>query len=194
MLERLLKSKTEVKVLSVVLFHDGMHLREIARWADISPPQAKKELDSLIGMGVLLKEEKGNLRLYRKKPDCPFLKELVGLYLKTDGVVAMLAKAFGKIKGIRYAFIYGSFASGKFTERSDVDVMIVSDIGDGIFSDACFGVQRKTGREVNWVHWTEKEFGGKLEDGGGFVKSVMRGKKIWLAGDEDGFARAVEKE
>ncbi len=183
MLERLLKSRTEVKVLSVVLFHEGLHLREIARRADTAPPQAKKELDCLIGMGVLLKEEKGNMRLYRKNPTCPFLKELTGLYLKTDGVVAMLAKAFEKIEGIKYAFIYGSFANGKFSERSDVDVMVVSDIDDDIISKACFEVQRKQEREINWVHWTEKEFEGKVKDMGGFVKSVMKGKKLWLVGD-----------
>ena len=44
MLNLILRSKAEVKVLSVILFQDGLHLREIARQANISPFEARREI------------------------------------------------------------------------------------------------------------------------------------------------------
>ena len=53
MLETLLYSKAEVDVLGIVLFEDGLHLREIARRAKRPAPQAMRELNRLVRAGLL---------------------------------------------------------------------------------------------------------------------------------------------
>jgi len=82
MLERLFKSGAEVKVLGVILFEDGLHLREIARRSNLSSYETKRELDNLTEIGILNKEKKGNLALFFQNKDCPILKDLKNLYLK----------------------------------------------------------------------------------------------------------------
>ncbi|MCK4319010.1 hypothetical protein KAW38_00370 [Candidatus Micrarchaeota archaeon] len=86
MLERLLRSKAEVSILGIVLFQEGLYLREIARMASLSPSEAKKELDNLVSLGVLRKKRHGNQVFFSLNANCPFLDELKGLYLKTEGV------------------------------------------------------------------------------------------------------------
>ena len=51
MLEKLLHGKAEVNLLGVVIFIDGLHLREIARKVGISSSEAKRELDILVSAG-----------------------------------------------------------------------------------------------------------------------------------------------
>jgi len=81
MLERLFRSKAEVGVLKVVLFTEGLHLREIARRAGIPSSHAKRELDNLAGLGLLFTERKGNLVLFYTDRRCPFLEDLRNLFI-----------------------------------------------------------------------------------------------------------------
>lgn len=188
-----MRSNAEVNVLGVVLFSENLHLREISRRAGVSPPEAKRELDNLLSLGVLRKEAKGNLSLFRLNRGCPFLKELTGLYLKTDGLFEQVKDAVSSVGGVKYAFIYGSFARDDFNEASDVDVFVVGAADDDELSKAFLNVQKKTGREINYILWSEKDLKKKLAERKGFVKSVVRGKKIWLCGDENEFVGIVEK-
>ena len=82
MLERLFRSKAEVSVLGVVLFSESLHLREIARRAGISSSEAKKELDSLVDLGLLFTERKGNLVLFYTDRRCDFLDDLRNVFVK----------------------------------------------------------------------------------------------------------------
>ncbi|MFA6327901.1 MAG: nucleotidyltransferase domain-containing protein [Candidatus Micrarchaeia archaeon] len=187
MLERLIKSRTAVNVIGVALFHDGLHLREIARRAGTAPSQAKRELDALVALGVLGKEKKGNICIYHQRKECPIFGDLRNLYLKTDGAVGEVCARLLKVDGISRAFIYGSMAGGAFGERSDVDVMVVGTADDGVLSQAMFEAQKRTGREINYILWGEKDYAQKAKERGAFFKSVAAGKKIWLVGEKVGF-------
>jgi len=192
MLERLLRSKAEVAVLGVALFTDGLHQREIARRAGISPSEAKRELDSLVRSGVLAKACDGNRVAYKLNQKCPFISELRGLYLKTEGAIPLMKNELSKLAGLRYVFVYGSFARGNFTDRSDIDLMIVGDADDARVGEACFEAQKKTMREINYILWTEKDLRKKIAEGGAFISSLMKNEKIWLVGNADDFARKAK--
>jgi predicted nucleotidyltransferase len=193
MLEKLLRSRAEVAVLGIVLFSDGLHLREIARRSGVSPPEAKRELDLLVLLGVLAKTCKGNMSIYAQNASCPFLSELKGLYLKTEGPIPRLKEALAKMGGAKYAFVYGSFASGNFTERSDIDLFMVGNIESEKLDRVCFDVQTNTAREINYILWNEGDWQKKLKEGGAFVSSMIKNRKIWLVGAEDGFKRDALK-
>jgi len=78
MLEKLLHSKAAASVLATVMEHDGLHLREIARRASVSPSEARRELDQLAALGVLRKERRGAQLFFHINRECPFLPELRG--------------------------------------------------------------------------------------------------------------------
>jgi len=200
LLEVLLRSKAEVRVLGVVLFSDGLHLREIARAARVSPSEAKRELDSLSTLGVLRREKKGGLSFYEKNELSPILPELTSLYLKTEGAVATVKTAVEgvlKKKGfensVEFAFVYGSYANRSFTEKSDLDLLVVGGIAEEELANALLKAQEKIGRPINFVLWSEKDFLQKLREKTSFIKNVTNGDKIWVWGDENGFKRIVKK-
>ena len=193
MLELFLRSGAEVKVLGVVLFTDGLHLREIARRAGVSPYEAKRELGILARAGLLSGERKGRQIFFTVNGGCPFLGELRGLYLKTEGVVERIKGALVGFPGIRYTFVFGSFAGGKAGRHSDLDLMIIGDVDEKAVADALFAVQQSTGREINFIIWAMADLKEKIKSSSGFLKSIVSGDIIWLGGDRDGFIRAVEK-
>jgi len=193
MLEKFFRSTAEVRVLGTVLSSDGLHLREIARRSGVSAPETKRELDVLESAGVLKKERKGNLSVFTLRQDCPFLPELRGLYLKTEGVVAELGKAIGRLAGVKWAFVYGSFAEGTFAETSDVDLLIVGSVDEDEASRGCFAVQKKTGWAIHPVVWTEQDLREKTREKSAFLASLLKKKKIWLAGERNEFERIAEK-
>jgi len=193
MLEKLMRSDAEVKTLGIVLFEDGLHLREIARRAGISPPEAKRELDNLVSLGIIKKQSRGNQVLFTPNTKCPFFNELRGIYIKTEGVAGQLRKSILDLRDAKYAFIYGSMANGNFSEKSDVDVLIIGNINEEEVVRSISNSQKGVGREINWVLWSERDFANKLKENGSFINSLLKGKKIWLAGDYDEFERITSK-
>lgn len=193
MLEKLLGSSTRAKVLGIVLFTEGLHLREIARRARLPSSEAKHELDGLVSLGLLRKEAQANSVLFFVRKDCPFFNDLRGLYLKTDGFVEVLRQKLGSLDGIKYAFIYGSVASGEFKEGSDVDLLVIGDLSEDELNRACFEVQKSSMREINFILWSLRGLKNKSKEKSAFFNSVMNGKKLWLSGDEFEFERDAGK-
>lgn len=50
--------------------------------------------------------------------------------IKTTAIDAVLREALQSVRGIELAILYGSFAKGEATGRSDLDLMIIGDATD----------------------------------------------------------------
>ena len=193
MLEMFFRSNAEVKVLGVVLFTDGLHLREIARRAAVSPSEAKPELDILCRAGLLKSERKGRQVFFHLDGNCPFLPEMTGLYLKTEGVIQKLKVALDGFSGIKYAFIFGSFAGGKAGRRSDIDLMVIGDVDEKAVADTLFAVQQGIAREINFILWAMADLKEKIKSNSAFLKTIVVGDILWLGGNRDEFIRTVKE-
>ncbi len=192
MLERLLKSNAEVNTLGVVLFQEGLHLRGIARETGLSPCETKRELDNLTEMEILRKEKKGNLIMFYQNKTCPFIKDLKNLYLKTERPFLEIKKCLNGLRGIKYAFIFGSMAKGTYNRRSDIDLMVIGDIPDEILSEKIFQIQKENTREINFIHWMEEDLKVKIKERPLFLKNINN-KKKWLVGDRNEFERIIKE-
>jgi len=193
MLELLFGSRVRVKVLGIILEKDGLHLRQIARQADVSPSEAKRELDKFCRLGIIKKEEKGGLAIFTRNRDCPFLSDLKMLYGKTEGYAEQLKSALKGIKGVKYAFIFGSTAAGREREKSDVDLMIIGDVSMGEIEEKMLAVQKNVGREINFFVWSQKDLETKAAQKSRFLGNIVKNRRLWLIGDEDEFVRIAQK-
>ena len=86
---------------------------------------------------------------------------------------------------IRTAFIYGSFAKGTTTPRSDIDLMV---IGDGLdysnLYDASQDAELKLERKVNPTFLSTDDWQRKAAQKGSFVRKVSSLPKIFIVGSE----------
>jgi len=187
--------KTRSAVLSALLLHPeaSLHVRELARLTGASAGSLHRELRLLAEMGLLLRQEVGRQVHYRANTAHPVHAELAQLLRKTAGLVDVLREALEPLAGkVDVAFVYGSMASGTERAGSDVDLMVLGRASFADLARALAPAQAALRRDVNPTVMTLREFADKLAAGDGFARSVMRGDKLWLKGEEGDLAEPVE--
>jgi len=85
MIDKIITSKTRVKLLKLFLTHidDRYYLRELERKLDESLSPLRRQLLRLTKMGILLTEEEANLKYYRLNKDFTGMENLRTLVLGT---------------------------------------------------------------------------------------------------------------
>ncbi|MNL60109.1 hypothetical protein D3C87_1838930 [compost metagenome] len=82
MLEGLFGNSTAEKVLLYIVNYGEGHTSGIAETFEISKSQVRKQLLRLEAEGLLVAQQKGNLRLFKINPRLPYGKELEQLVKK----------------------------------------------------------------------------------------------------------------
>jgi predicted nucleotidyltransferase len=138
--------------------HTEFHIRELARIVDEIPINVQKELKNLQLAGLLTNRKQGNMILYKLNKESPIVEDLKRIFLKTESIgVEILAKLPDNEK-IRYALIYGSYAKGTESASSDIDMLIIGGITEDSILKSIQIIEKRIGRTINFVLWTEKEF------------------------------------
>jgi predicted nucleotidyltransferase len=83
------------------------------------------------------------------------------------------------------AFVYGSVAREEETAQSDIDLMVIGDATLDEVLAPLSSVEKAIGRPVNPTVYSIAEFRSKLASGNHFLGSVLKGRKVFLLGDED---------
>jgi len=83
MIEKLVNSKTRLKILKLFLSHidDRYYLRELERLLGESLSPLRRQLVKLTNIGILITEEEANLKYYKLNKDFEGLEELRELVL-----------------------------------------------------------------------------------------------------------------
>jgi predicted nucleotidyltransferase len=186
-LASLLLGSYRQKVLALLLLHPEQHyhVREIARLTSTSAGTLHKELARLAQAGVLRREKVGNQVRYGANRQCPIFPELAGILRKTAGLADVLKEALaGQSERIALALVFGSVARGEEGPRSDVDVLLVGEIGFAEAVAAMHAAQERIGREINPVVLSPSEFRNKAVNGDTFLAQVLNNEKLYLLGDE----------
>ena len=186
-----LLGQTRSAVLSALLLHPeaSLHVHELARRTGASAGSLHRELRALADLGVLLRQEVGRQVHYRANPASPVFAELAGLLRKTAGLADVLREALLPLgKKVALAFVFGSVAAGSERPGSDVDLMVLGTAGFADLARALAPAHEALGRELNPTVMAPREFARKWAADDGFARSVAKGPRIWLIGDEDDFA------
>jgi predicted nucleotidyltransferase len=145
----------------------------------------QRELAKLAASGLLTMQPVGNQKRYQANPAAPIHDELVAIVQKTVGLAEPLRAALQPLANkITAAFVFGSVAKRSDTARSDIDLMIVGDVGFAEVVNAVYPMHERLGREVNPIVMTAKEFRTRAKDPG-FIARVLDGPRIPLIGNAD---------
>jgi len=177
------------RLLAVLWMHTGQwfHLRELARLtAAASVGSVKKELDLLLGVGLLKVQKVGNQTQFCANADHPVYPELLGLVRKSIGLVDVLQEALAPLaRQIRVAFVYGSMALGSEGTHSDVDLMVLGELSFGDAMNALYDSEAILGREVNPKVMTLSEWQSRKAAGDGFVQDLLSKPRLLFMGVEN---------
>jgi DNA-binding transcriptional ArsR family regulator len=178
------------RVLGLLLLRpdEALHGREIARRTGLPAGTLTRELKRLADVGLLKREKRGNQQVYSADTSCPVFNEVAGILRKTSGLADVLAEALAPVANqLRVAFVFGSVAQGRETGKSDVDLMLVGDIGFAEAVNLFYPVEASLGREVNPKVFTAAEFSAKaaVEP---FLRDVLAKPKIFIVGGDHDLA------
>lgn len=186
--ELLFPNQYRRKVLAFLILnpHLSVHLRELARLTGASPGTLKKELDSLVGAGLLNREKSGNQMKFSANVDHPIYATLSELIRKTAGLHDVLAGALQPLADrLQVAFVFGSVAKATETSSSDIDLLVVGDVTFGQIIDALYEAQTVLGREINPKVMSRDEWAHKRWEGNTFVTEIISKPKIFIVGSDD---------
>jgi predicted nucleotidyltransferase len=134
-----------------------LHVREMERRTGLSVATVRQELQKLLRMQLVEAQRSGNRLYYWANKAHPLYPDIRNMVLKTAGMVDILRDALDK-EGVTIAFVFGSVASNQEGARSDVDLMVIGDVGLRTLSDWLSGISEHIGREVNPHVMNETEF------------------------------------
>ncbi len=183
-------TKTQQRVLGLLYSKPdrSFYTNEIVRWADMGRGTIRRELDRLGAAGLLEVSREGNQLHYQANPRNPIYHELLGIVKKTFGITDVINLALSPLAGkVKWAFIFGSVASGKETSASDIDLMIIGDIGFSEAVNALYSVQETLSREINPKIYSEVEWIQMLTNKDSFIKEVLSKPRMNVMGDSNEF-------
>jgi len=114
------------KILAYLLLNpdNKLGINEISRELNLSAGSVKRYTDLLVRDGLAEIKKAGNIHQPQLKNEHPLIKEM----RKTYSLLLLSESKITEItSNITSIALYGSFASGTFDKKSDIDIMIISD-------------------------------------------------------------------
>lgn len=184
MLQSLFKSKSRAELFRVLFGkpNNSFYLRELERMTSSSKTALEKELKHLVSAGFIESTKDGNRVYYQVKKSHPLFPELFSIVEKSAGVSSLLKQALNSPK-IHLALLFGSFVRGTLKAESDIDLIIVGEIGMRQFSKMVSGIQENVGREINPHIYSVDDFKSKIKNRDHFLNSVLDEEFTIIKGD-----------
>ncbi len=181
------------RILGLLLLHpdEALHGREIARRTGLPAGSVARELRRLSDVGLLRRQRRGNQQVYCAETTSPVYDELASILRKTSGLADVLAQSLAPLASrIHSAFVFGSIAQGRGVAGSDVDILLIGDIGFSEAVEALYPAQSELGREVNPKVYSRQEFVDEVI-ADSFLRDVISKPRIFVIGSEYELAELI---
>jgi predicted nucleotidyltransferase len=185
-LSEILSSKVRAEVFRLLFGMNDtpLHVREIERRSGFAIGTIQTEMKKLYKLNLVLKNRDGNRLYYRANRQHPIYSDIHSLVIKTVGLIDVLKKVLAGEKAIRTAFIFGSSAEGSEKADSDIDLMVIGEIGLRALSSLLKGLAEEFGREINPYVLSPKEFSQRKSETERFISKVLVSPKLFIIGNE----------
>lgn len=146
-----------------------IHLKELARELKMSPRSVKIYCDELEKEGVIICRKQGNLRLFSLNNENYVVREMKRAY------IAALLKELDIDKLSKKAIsiaIYGSYASGEYDEKSDLDILVVGNKKE-VNREILTNISEKIGKDIQLTVFPLYKWDA-IRSKDAFAKSILR--------------------
>jgi DNA-binding transcriptional ArsR family regulator len=180
--------KTRQGILAATLVQPGKawYVSELARRLGVPSSSLQRELEALTEAKFLKTHRQGRMAYYQANVDSPLFPELRGLFLKTVGLVDVLAEALKPLASkLSLAFVYGSMASGSEEHDSDIDLMLIGTVSPVELAKPLRQAHESLGRAINPTVYSPAEFEKKRKAKDSFLVGVLDKPKLFVIGNQD---------
>lgn len=154
------RSKITIKVLRYFLLNleRRRYVNELADLLEIDLGNLFRKLKELEAEGILVSEMQGNQRYFGLNKKYPLLHELKHFFRAKYGIEEILKQKLSKLKGLREAYIFGSFAKDSLQQESDIDLLLIGSHSTLEAKKLIFPLAKEIQREINIVDFSSAEF------------------------------------
>lgn len=183
-------SKTRVKLMELFFTNPDelYYVREITRLIKEEINAVRRELDKMLGYGLLKSEQRGNRMYYNLNDRYPFYSELRQMIAKTTGLGSKITKNRRKLGTVEFVMFSGGFVEGKFPKHGEVDVLVIGDVVLPELQDLIKTQQEKIGREINYAVFSLEEFVFRKTRRDPFVMDILNGSRVMVIGSDTEFS------
>lgn len=177
---------TQQKVLGLLYTQPekSFYTNEIIRLTGMGVATIKRELDRMLAAGIISMSKVGNQHHHQANAECPIYLELLDIVKKTFGLTGVVGLALSPFaERIDWAFIFGSVASGKEISTSDIDLMIIGDVGFTEVVSDLYSIQETLGREINPKIYSREEWIQMKNSEDAFIKEILAKPRMDVMGD-----------
>lgn len=170
------KNNLTWKVLTYFLAHPSsvVYVKELAQILRVGPTSANNVLHRLEKVGLLIKQERARSHFYSLNKESTIVKPLkVAYFLARLEEVRLVGRLLEIDEGLISLCIYGSFADGTFDEKSDLDMVIISQKEKRMFNSLISELENLLGLEINIEVFTLSKWKSLKEKDRGFYQEVV---------------------
>lgn len=177
-----LKSKVTQKILDYYFINPSKshYINELAGILDLDPKNTYRKLAELELAGLFKSEFRGKQRYFSLDKKSTLIKEYKAILFHSSGWEKRLTRELRALDGIKQAYIFGSTASGKMDDNSDIDLLLVGAHSVLAATRIISRLQKSLGREINAVQMSSQEFAAKKRTGSDFIVNILKSKNIKL--------------
>ncbi|MCF7916707.1 MAG: nucleotidyltransferase domain-containing protein [Candidatus Omnitrophica bacterium] len=175
-----LRSKVTIKILDYYFLNSDaqVYINELARILELDPKNTEIKLKELEKEGILKSEFRGKQRYFFLAKNNPILEHYRQIFLKTYGIEKRLKEILKNIKGLKEAYLFGSYANNQMDSSSDIDILAIGSHSSLELQKNIIKLQKDTGREFNVVNLNKKEFENNKKKEGHFLNNIFKGQTI----------------
>ncbi|HIH36873.1 MAG TPA: nucleotidyltransferase [Methanocellales archaeon] len=127
-----------------------VHVKELARKLQVSPGSVSKAVKSFAMDNILLREEKGLAHLYKLNSESIVAKSFKKAYgLMRIHELKIADKFLEADENIISLALYGSYATGDYDEKSDIDLICITPSDRNVFTTLINDLGRDLGVETS---------------------------------------------
>jgi len=189
-LKDLMISRVRVSLLELFFAHgEAMYyVREITRLIREEINAVRRELDRMVGFGLLKSEQRGNRLYYRLNSRYLFFRELKQMVAKTTGLGKRIRQVRRKLGEVDYVIFSSKFVMGLKPTKGDVEVLIIGKVVMKELDLLIRQAEEKLDREINYTVLSAEEFDFRKTRRDPFVMEILYTPYVMIIGDETSFA------
>ena len=182
--------KTRRRVLGLLFGHpdESFYVRDIVRRSGAAQGAIARELDALLGAGLLGRHEDGRNVYYQANKQAPIFPELERLVAKTIALSDAIREALAPLADrVEFALVFGSAAHGPMKSDRAIDLLVIGDVRPAEVAEALAAMKPR--RAVSAKAYAMAEFRKKVADSPRFFTSFLSGPPLFVIGEPGDFRR-----
>ena len=190
-LQDLIVSRARVRMFELFFLNpDEMYyVRQIARQTKEEVNAVRRELERLLGAGLLKSEERGNRLYYYLNKKHVYYRELMQIVVKSSGLGKKIRRHRRKLGKLDFVMFSGKYISGEEPVQNEVDMLFIGDVVLAELKEMIKEEEQRLGREINYAVFSLDEFNFRKTRRDPFVLDILYGSRVMVIGSEVDFVR-----